>query len=53
MKYSLISYMHKDFDEIWNILNTFRLKYFLTDTIAEISVNDFDAMMDEIARFSQ
>ena len=35
---------------IWNILNNFRMKYFLTKTKAEVNIGDFDNMMDEIEK---
>ena len=38
----------KRIEKVWNTLNTFRIKYFLTDPKAEVDIGDFDNMMDEI-----
>jgi len=35
-------------EEIWNIMNTFRTKLFLTEPKAEIDVGDFDDLMNDI-----
>ena len=37
-------------NKIWNILNTFRMKYWLTETIAKVDINDYDQMMDEVEK---
>jgi len=34
--------------DIWNVLNSFRMSHFLTDTKAEVDVGKFDDMMDKI-----
>jgi|TARA_Y100000034_G_scaffold87714_1_gene105194 hypothetical protein len=36
--------------KIWNILNKFRMKYWLTEPKAQIDIGDFDKMMDEIEK---
>jgi len=35
-------------EEIWNIMNTFRTKLFLTEPKAEIDVGDFDNLMNDV-----
>ncbi len=37
-------------DKIWNTLNSFSMKYFLTKTKAEIDVSDFDELMEDIRK---
>lgn len=48
---NLTKKLHKTITkEVWNILNTFRMKYFLAETRAEISIGDFECMMDNVKK---
>ncbi len=35
-------------EKVWNILNTFRMKHWLSESKAEIDISEYDKMMDEI-----
>ena len=35
-------------EAVWNILNNFRARYFFSELTAEIKIEDFDKMMDEV-----
>lgn len=35
-------------EDVWNILNNFRMKYFFSELTSQIDVGDFDNMMDEV-----
>jgi hypothetical protein len=37
-------------EEVWKILNNFRMKYFFSEPTAQINVGDFDKMMNEVKK---
>jgi len=42
--------LKKDSEKIWKILNEFRMKKFITNSVAEIKIDEFDKLLDEIQK---
>lgn len=47
----IVKELHKIIiDDVWSVLNTFRMKYFFEETRVEIDVGKFDGLMNDVKK---